>query len=135
MQFARQRNASTPEERLARWALGFLSSSLVMFFAFMALALTLAMKSAWPLLLVACLGIYAGQFRYLGAIGRFSARQRLWIWQLSLLGHLLMFALALYFLGEPTLALVVLLPETASAALHLAGVVLALKAWRAAQAA
>ena len=52
------------------------------------------------------------------------------MWLISVLTHLLVFATALWFAGDAGLAVVVLLPEVVSFALHLLGLRLA---WHAAQ--
>lgn len=132
MQFVPRRNTPTTEERMAKWSIGLLGSSIVIVAVLAALAFTIATKSIWFALAAACLSVYVAQFYYLGSIGKYEPRQRLHIWQLSLLGHLLLFGLVLWVVGEPSVALAVLLPEAASGAIHLVAISHAFKALRAA---
>lgn len=121
------------EVRLARLSMGFLGGSVVILGVFLALAFTIATKSVWSVLAVACLGVYLAQFYYLGAIGRYEPRRRIRIWQLSLLGHIVPFGVVLWVVGEPSVALGVLLPEVVSFVIHLFGIRRAFKASQAAQ--
>jgi hypothetical protein len=101
--------------------MGFLGGSVVILAAIIALAITIANKSTWVVAAAACLAIYTAQFHYLRSIGKYEARQRLQIWQLSLLGHIVLFAAVLWIVGKPSIALVLLLPEVASCLIHLVG--------------
>ena len=132
MQFAPRSKKLTTEERMARWSIGLLGSSIVIVAVLVALAFTIATKSVWLPLAAACLSVYVAQFYYLGSIGKYEPRQRFHIWQLSLLGHFLLFGVVLWVVGKPSVALVVLLPEAVSAAIHLVAISHALKALRAA---
>lgn len=102
--------------------MGFLGGSVVILAVFLALAFTIATKSVWVFLAVACVGVYVAQFYYLGCIGRYGPRRRLHIWQLSLLGHIVLFGVVLWVVGDPSVALFVLLPEAISFAIHLVGI-------------
>ncbi len=122
MLFTTPQKKATHEERLARLSMGFLGGSGVIVAVFVALAFTIATKSVWIVLAVACLVVYVAQFYYLGSIGRYAPKRRLQIWQLSLLGHMVLFGLVLWVIGDPSIALVVLLPEAVSFAIHLLGI-------------
>jgi hypothetical protein len=132
MQFAPKRKKPTTEERMARWSIGLLGGSIVIVAVLVALAFTVATKSNWLPLAAACLCTYVAQFYYLGSIGKYEPKQRLHIWQLSLLGHFFLYGVVLWVVGEPSVALVVLLPEAASGAIHLVAISHAVKASRAA---
>lgn len=116
------------EEHLARWSITFLGGSVAILAMFLAVAYTLATQSAWVVLAVACLGVFVAQFYFLGSIGKYAPRQRLYIWQLSLLGHILLFGAVLSVVRDPTVALLVLLPEALSFAIHLVGLLGAFRA-------
>ena len=124
------RKEPTYEVRLAKWSMGFLGGSVAILAVFLALAFTLATQSVWVVLALACLGIYVAQLYYLGTIGRYAPRRRLRTWQLSLLGHVVLFGVVLWVMGNPSVALLVLLPEAASFVIHLMGI---RHAYRAAQ--
>jgi ATP/ADP translocase len=96
-----------------------------------ALAFTIATRSAWVVVAVACLLVYGAQVYYLGSIGKFAPQQRLQIWLLSFLGHFLLFGVVLWGIGELSVALAVLLPEVVSGAMHLVGIHHAVRALRA----
>ncbi|MES2582750.1 MAG: hypothetical protein V4627_08550 [Pseudomonadota bacterium] len=128
MQFTTPRKKSTLEEQLARVSMGFLCGSIAIVAAFLTFAFTMATQSVWVVLAIACLGVYLAQFYYLGSIGRFEPRRRLGIWQLSLLGHVLLFGVVLWVVGDLSVALVLLLPEAISFVLHLVGIHRASKA-------
>lgn len=121
MQFTARQRKLSPEERLARWAIAFLGSSLVLLAALFGLAFTVAARSTWVVVAISVLAVYATQCFFLGSIGKFEARHRLLIWQLSFLGHGLLFAAVLWFTGDPSVTVVLMLPETASSAIHLVG--------------
>jgi hypothetical protein len=122
MQFAPRQRKPTLEERLAGWAIGLMGGSIVMVAALVTFAFTISARSAWAALAIACVSVYAAQFYFLSSIGKYEPRRRLHVWQLSLLGHILLFGVVLWAVGNPSLALVVLLPETASFAIHLLGI-------------
>ena len=122
MQFKTPTKKPTLEERLAKWSMGFLGGSIAILAVFLALAFTLATQSVWVVLALVCLGVYVAQLYYLGTIGRYAPRRRLRIWQLSLLGHVALFAVVLWVIGNPSVALLVLLPEAASFVIHLVGI-------------
>ena len=130
MQFITPIKKPTLEERLAKWSMGFLGGSIAILAVFLALAFTLATQSVLVVLALACLGIYVAQLYYLGTIGRYAPRRRLRIWQLSLVGHMALFGGVLWVVGNPSVALLVLLPEAASFVVHLIGI---RHAYRAAQ--
>lgn len=102
--------------------MGFVGASIAILAAFLTLAFSIATQSAWVFLALACLGVFVAQFYYLGSIGRYAPKQRLRIWQLSLLGHVVLFAVVLWVVGNPSVALLVLLPEAASFVIHLVGI-------------
>lgn len=116
------------EQRLANWSLAVLGSSMLLLVAFLAMAFAVAAGSLWGLAAVACVALYMAQYRYLRSIGRQLPQRRLRIWQLSLLAHGLVFAAVAAFTRDPMLAVALLVPEVASAALHMAGVYQARKA-------
>lgn len=122
MQFAPRRNALSIEERLAKWSISLLACSIVLFAALFAFAYTVVVHSISFFIASACLCIYAGQFYFLDRIGRHGPLRRIHIWALSLLGHLVLFGVVLWLVVEPSLALALLIPETASGLLHLAGI-------------
>lgn len=122
MQFTNRRKKPTLEEQLAKWSMGFLGGSVAILAVFLALAFTIATRSAWVVLAVACLCVYVTQFYFLGTIGRYEPRRRLRIWQLSILGHIVLFGMVLWFVRDPALALLVLLPEALSFTTHLVGI-------------
>jgi hypothetical protein len=122
MQFTLPRKNPALESRLARWSLGFLSGSVAILAVFLVLTFSIATQSVWIVPALACLGVYMAQFYYLGSIGRYAPKRRLRIWQLSLLGHALLFGVVLWVVGDPSLALLVLLPELVSGAIHLLGI-------------
>ena len=130
MQFTTPIKKPTLEERLAKWSMGFLGGSITILAVFLALAFTLATQSVWVVLALVCLGVYVAQFYYLGSIGRYAPRRRLRIWQLSLVGHMALFGGVMWVVGNPSVALLVLLPEAASFVIHLIGI---RHAYRAAQ--
>jgi hypothetical protein len=133
MQFTTPRTEPTLEERLARWSISFLGGSVAILAVFLTLAFAMATHSVWAFLALACLAIYVAQFYYLGSIGKYAPRRRLRIWQLSLLGHLVLFGVVLRVVSDPSVAMVVLLPEAASFAFHLLGIHHAHSATRAPQ--
>jgi hypothetical protein len=132
VQFAPRRRELTLEERLAKWAAACIGGSIVMVGVLVALAFTIATRSAWVVLAVACLLVYGAQVYYLGSIGKFAPQRRLQIWLLSFLGHFLLFGAVLWVIGELSVALAVLLPEVVSGAMHLVGIHHAFRALRAA---
>lgn len=132
MQFVPRHKAPAMEERMAKWCVGLLGGSIVVLAVAVALAFAIATRSIWLVLAAACLGVYVAQFYYLSSIGKYESRQRLRIWLSSLFGHLLVFGAVLYVVGEPSLALVLLLPEAASGAIHLVAISYAFKTFRAA---
>lgn len=130
MQFTPPRKKPTFEEKLARVSMGFLGGSVVILAVFLALAFTLATQSFWVVLALVCLSVYMAQFYYLGSIGRYEPKRRLSVWQLSLLGHVALFGVVLWVIGNPSVTLLLLLPEAASFVIHLVGM---RQAYRAAQ--
>lgn len=119
------------EQRLANGALALLASSMLLVAAVFALAFATVLGAAWATVAVACVAIYLAQFRYLASIGRQLPARRLRIWQLSLLGHGLVFAAVVFFTGNPLVSLALMVPEVASSALHMAGIYHARKAMQA----
>ncbi len=122
MQFTSPRKQPTLEEQLARWSIGFLSGSIAILAVFLTLAFAIATQSVWVFLALVCLGVYVAQFYYLSSIGRYAPQRRIRIWQLSLLGHVVLFGVVLWVVGNPSVALLVLLPEAASFVTHLVGI-------------
>lgn len=125
MQFTERKKSKTLEERIASWSAALLASSTVFLALLFAAAFTIANGSIWFALALGSVCIYAAQFYFLGSLGRFSASRRFLIWQLSLAGHFALFAIVWWFAGDSVVAAVFMLPEIASAALHLAGLRLA----------
>lgn len=132
MQFLPRPKAPTMEERMARWCVGLLGGSIVVLAVSVALAFAIATRSIWLVLAAACLSVYVSQFYFLGSIGKYESRKRLRIWLFSLIGHLFVFGAVLFVVDDPSLALVLLLPEAASGAIHLVAISHAFKTFRAA---
>lgn len=118
------------EQRLANVSVAFLASSVLLLVAVFALAFSVASGSVWVVVAAACLLLYATQFSYLSSIGKQQPERRLRIWQLSLAGHGLVFIAVAWYTGALTLTLALLVPEVASAAIHLVGIHHARKAVR-----
>lgn len=113
------------EEAIGRFAAAALSSSLLLLVAFLFLAFGTALQMWITVLLAAAIfALYIAQARYLSIIGRYSARRRLRIWQLSFGAHCAAFMAAFFVVHDP-IVFVLLLPEGISALLHIWGILYA----------
>ena len=65
--------------------------------------------------------------------GKESASAWIQVWQLSILGHIVFFGMVLWFVRDPALALLALLPEALSFTTHLVGIHYAYRAMQTTQ--
>jgi len=116
------------EAKLGRLAAAALSSSVLLLGAFLSLSFA-SISRLWPVALIGA-AVFAGylvQVHYLSTIGRHASGRRLRTWQFSLAAHFIVFALA-YLIVQDSVVFVLLLPEAASAVVHLFGIYHASKA-------
>src|SRR5262249_43228723 len=106
---------------LGRIAGAVLSSSMLVLGAFWSAAFAVA-SLAWRAAPAAGIVLlYLLQLHYLNSIGRHPAKRRLLTWQLSLLAHFIVAAVA-YLAFRSSVVFVLLLPEAVSAAVHIVGI-------------
>ena len=122
MKFAPRGKIPTLEERLALWSAYCIGNSIAFIVFLFASAFTIATKSIAGIAITTfCLTIYCTLIYYLVTIGRHTPKNRLKIWQTSMIGHIIILMAVYYFVGDFLIALVFLIPEAISGALHLIG--------------
>ena len=120
--FGRRSAVVAPAEaRLGSIAAGMLSASMLLVAGFFFAAFASITQTWQAIPSAAVVVMYFLQIHFLSTVGRRPARQRLRIWQLSLLAHAVAFAAA-YLVVRDSWIFVLLFPEAISALLHLFGI-------------